>query len=526
MRGTSQLLRTLVKHDGRRFAPWLLIVTVLSVSSVIAYPLVFPSQTDRAAFAATVGSNPALGLIFGPAFDLSTTDGFNAWRSLALGGFLTALCVIFAVIRTTRAQEDSGQAELLASGVMGRQARLSAAVGLALLGSVAIGCLSGIVTALCGGDWQVSLLLGATFAATGWMFTGVAAVAAQLGTDSRSANSLAVGFLGVLFVLRGFAYSVDAQEWTIWINPLGWMTQTRPAFENDWWPLLYALAFTVLALVVAYALQTQRDFGQGAIPPRPGPTRGKVRTTWRLAIRLNRGPVVTWAIAFVILGVVFGYFATSVQDLLSEDASVAHILASGAASSEELVSAFIVTILSMVGILAAVSGVQVVMKVRSEEIEDRVEPIIAGSVRRSRYFASNVLLAALSTAVNILIAGTIIAWLASSADIGVQFSDVLVQAIATIPASWTVVGVSVAVIGARPAVALAAWVGVVISFALTILGPTFRLWDWILGISPFWHVPNVTGADVDWTGLAWISLFTVGFIVVGRQGFRNRDLAR
>jgi len=137
-----------------------------------------------------------------------------------------------------------------------------------------------------------------------------------------------------------------------------------------------------------------------------------------------------------------------------------------------------------------------------------------------------VLLAALSTAVNILIAGTIIAWLASSADIGVQFSDVLVQAIATIPASWTVVGVSVAVIGARPAVALAGWVGVVISFALTILGPTFKLWDWILGISPFWHVPNVTGADVDWTGLAWISLFTVGFIVVGRQGFRNRDLAR
>lgn len=45
--------------------------------------------------------------------------------------------------------------------------------------------------------------------------------------------------------------------------------------------------------------------------------------------------------------------------------------------------------------------------------------------------------------------------------------------------------VSVAVVGARPHVRIAAWAGVVASFALTILGPTFKLWDWILAISPF-----------------------------------------
>ena len=91
---------------------------------------------------------------------------------------------------------------------------------------------------------------------------------------------------------------------------------------------------------------------------------------------------------------------------------------------------------------------------------------------------------------------------------------------------WTVVAESVAVIGARPIVSIAAWIGVLASFALTILGPTFGLDDWLLGISPFWHVPNVTATDVDLTGLGWITLFTLGFLLIGFAGFRRRDLAR
>ena len=53
----------------------------------------------------------------------------------------------------------------------------------------------------------------------------------------------------------------------------------------------------------------------------------------------------------------------------------------------------------------------------------------------------------------------------------------------------------------------------------------------MLGISPFWHVPEVAAgtlawSQVDWSGLGWISLVTLGFLVVGFVGFRRRDLAR
>lgn len=259
--------------------------------------------------------------------------------------------------------------------------------------------------------------------------------------------------------------------------------------------------------------------------PSPGPARGKVRSTGRLAWRLNLGLLLTWAIAFAVLGVVFGYFATSIKDILSEDSAVAQILAAGSTTPDELISAFLVTILSMVGILAAIPGIQTVLKVRSEETEDRVEPLLAGAITRPRYYASNVVLALVASAVYVLLAGTIIAVLASQADVGLNLGDSILQSVATIPAVWTVVALSTAVVGARPVFLLAAWVGVVVSFALTLLGPMFNLWDWILGISPFWHIPNVTLGGADWSGLGWISLFTLFFLLVGFVGFRRRDLA-
>jgi ABC-2 type transport system permease protein len=279
-------------------------------------------------------------------------------------------------------------------------------------------------------------------------------------------------------------------------------------------------------LTVAVTLQTRRDFGQGAIAPGPGPARGAIRSTSRLALRLNRGPLSSWTVAFVALGTVFGYFATSVNDVLGTDPAVQQVLAAGASTPGELLSVFLVTILSLVGITAAVPGVQAMLRVRSEEMADRVEPIIATAEPRRRYYASNAVLALAAPTANVLLAGTLIAIIASVADVGITLGDGLLQAVATVPAVWTVVAVSVPVVGARPRVILAAWLRVLASFALTLLGPTFGLDDWVLGISPFWHLPNTTAAAPDLTGLAWVTLATLVVLAAGFVGFRRRDLAR
>ena len=126
---------------------------------------------------------------------------------------------------------------------------------------------------------------------------------------------------------------------------------------------------------------------------------------------------------------------------------------------------------------------------------------------------------------DLLIAGTVIAAISAGADTGVAFGDAFLQAALTVPAVWTAAAVAVFVVGARPRVSIAAWAGVLISFALTLLGPTFRLPDWALGISPFWHVPAV-GPDIpDLSGLFWITAVTALLVLAGFAGFRRRDLA-
>ncbi len=221
--------------------------------------------------------------------------------------------------------------------------------------------------------------------------------------------------------------------------------------------------------------------------------------------------MIAWAVAFVALGFVFGRFATSIKDILAANSAVKQILAAGATTPDALLGAFLVTILSLLGIIAAVPGVQTMLKVRTEEMDDRVEPLLAAAVARPRYYASNVVLALLESAVYLLIAGTVIAVLVSGADLGLSFGAGLSSRPSpSSPRCGPSRPVSVAVVGAKPHARLAAWIGVVASFGLTLLGPTFGLSDWVLAISPFWHVPTTTSGSPDLSGLLWISLFTAG----------------
>jgi ABC-2 type transport system permease protein len=523
--GTGPLLKVALRQDIRNIAPWVVLISALSASSILAYTWIFPDASDRAALATTLGANPALALVFGPARDLTTADGFNAWRAGQLGALFAGLMAILIVVRNSRADEDSGQAELIASGVLARRSRLAVAVLIASIASVALGVVCFLLTIACGGGIISTLILASTFTAAGLMFTGIAAIAAQLGSDARTASSLAIATLGAFYVLRGYIDSSGASDAVTWLTPLGWLEETRPGTDNDPWPLLLALALAVVLVLAGFVLQGRRDFGQGLIAPRPGPAEaGIVGNVWGLAYKMNRGALISWLIAFAGLGLIFGNLATSIGNIIADNPAMAGILASGAATASDLTFAFLVTILQIIAVIAAVMGVQVILRVYAEEIDYRVEPLLAGSLRRPTYLASNVLVAMLGTAAALLVAGVCLGLVASAKDDSISFGNVVEQSLVTIPAVWVLVGLAIAAVGAAPSRRLIAWLGVVATFGLTILGPTFKLPDWALDISPLRHVPNVTAASPDWTGLVWLTAVVVLFLAVGFAGFRRRDV--
>src|SRR5690606_34003543 len=175
-----------------------------------------------------------------------------------------------------------------------RSTRLAVAVLMAALASVALGVVSFVFTVLVGGGVLPTLLLSSTYVASGLMFAGVAAVAAQLAADSRAAVSLAVATLGVLYVVRGYIDSAGLDEWVTWVTPLGWLAHTRPATGDNPWPLLLAVAFAALLMGIAFVLENRRDFGQGLIASRRGPGEaGIAGNVWGLALKLHRGAMIS-----------------------------------------------------------------------------------------------------------------------------------------------------------------------------------------------------------------------------------------
>lgn len=523
--GTRPLLTVSVRQDARNIAPWVGLISALSASSILAYAWIFTDAADRAALATSLGANPALSLIFGPARDLMTPEGFNAWRAGGLGVLFAGVMAILIVVRNSRAAEDSGQAELLASGVMGRHSRLAVALAMAFGASIALGVVSFLVTIACGASIASTLMLSATFTCSGLMFAAVAAVAVQIGADARTASSMSIAVLGTLYIVRGYLDSVSAPSWTNWVTPFGWLSETRPASGNHPAPLLLCIALTAVLTVAAFWLQERRDFGQGLISPRPGPARATLAgNVWGLTFKLHRGSLIAWGIAFAALGFVFGDMSTSIGDLIASNPAMADVLAAGETGQGAVTFAFIATILQITGIIAAILGVQIALRIYGEEIEYRVEPLLATGLRRSVYLASNVVLAMAATLIALLLAGTTLGVVASSSDTGVSMGDAVSQALATVPAIWLLTALAFAAVGAAPTLRLIAWFGVIATFGITLLGPTFNLPDWALNLSPLRHVPNVTAASPEWSGLVWLLAIVAALLAVAFTGYRRRNI--
>ena len=165
---------------------WISILTLTMVYAPNAVKLAYPEEAQRLA-RVNLLKTPAGMIMGGPMFGLNETDlGAMMANELMLTLIVAAsIMSILTVIRHTRAEEESGAAELVLSSVVGRYARTSAA--LILVGAVnailavtmtlamtATGFAIVDTTAMCLGVTGVSMVFGA-----------VAAVTAQLWRQAR-----------------------------------------------------------------------------------------------------------------------------------------------------------------------------------------------------------------------------------------------------------------------------------------------------------------------------------------------------
>jgi ABC-2 type transport system permease protein len=527
--GTGALTKLALRRDRIMIVIWVYVLTAFVAFTVYGFKNLYPTQAGRTEFITAAGNNPALLSLYGPLYGHSL-GSLTAWRDAALGGIGVGLMSIFIVVRHTRGDEEAGRLELIGSAEVGRNAALVSAMLVACFANIGIGVLIAAAVIALGLPAAGSIAMAAAFAGCGLAFTGVAALAAQVAGTARGARGLAIGVLAVAFLLRAVGDSAGAggPRWLSWLSPMGWVELIRAFGSIRWWVLVLSVLLALAAGAAAALLAERRDYDVGLIPQRPGrpAAADSLRTPLALAWRLHRGTLFAWTAGSLIYGFVIGSAAKGIGGLLGSSQIRQVMLRLGGQAA--LTDAYLAAIFGFSGLIAAGYAVSVVLRLRSEETEQRADAVLSTSTGRVGWAAGHLLIALGGTVLILAVVGlgAGLGLTARSVGGGDQIPRVLLAALAQAPAALVIGGIAAALFGLAPKASVAgSWTALGIVVLMLFLGATLQLSHWVLDISPFQHVPKLPGGTVTAPPLIWLCVAALALGAVSLVGLRRRDIA-
>ncbi|HET9140974.1 ABC transporter permease [Actinophytocola sp.] len=523
MTGAGGLLRFLLRRERFALPWWLLGAALLVLIQSTQSQRLYDTPEALAQLRQTLGGNTAVIVMSGPTRLLESIGGEVVFEIFAFVAILVALMNMFLVGRHTRADEETGRAELIRSARLGRRAPLGAALLLAGVANLAVAVLVFAAAAGTGLPPSGSLLFGFAMAGVGVTFAGLTAVAAQVFENTRAVYG-AVGLaIGAAYALR--AAGDVGNEALSWMSPIGWGQRTFPYAGDRWWPLLVPAVATALLVAVAAALLERRDFGAGLVPPRPGRATASraLGSPLGLAWRLQRGTLIGWWFGLFLLGAAYGSIGDTIEQYIEDNPQVAEFLPGGAS---DVVDAYLALTVMVSALIAAAYGVTSAMRVRGEETSGRAEPVLATATSRAGWLASHLSVALVGSAL-VLAAiglGEGLAYGLTVSDAG-QIPRMVAVAFVYLPAVWLVIAAAVVGIGWLPRVAAAlAWAAVGYCAVIAMFADSLDLPGWLQSASPFTHTPQAPLESVAAAPLLIMGAAVVAFVAAGYAGLRRRDV--
>ncbi|MGW1722380.1 ABC transporter permease [Streptomyces sp. NPDC002306] len=515
--GTGVLLRFALRRDRVLIPVWVAVNTLMVLSMPNTLKSLYGTAAQRADLLHQMSADSSLRALVGPVFD-DSLGALTAWRVGVYAGALAAVTGLLVVVRHTRDEEESGRQELIASGMVGRRAPLTAAL---LAAAVANAVLALLVTAgLAGQGTAGALAFGLGLAAVGMVFATTAAIVAQLTESARLARGLTAAVLGAAFVLRaaGDSATDDGSSVATWLSPLGWLENLRSFAGERWWVLALFAAAVLVQGAAAYALAGRRDVGMSFLPTRPGPATGRLATAGALARRLQRGGVLGWSVGFLLAGIVYGGLTEGAADLVGDNDKARQIF-ERMGGHGALTDAFLASMTGMLGLIAALYVVGSVLRLHGEETSGRAEPVLAAAVGRLRWAAGHLSVAFGGSALIMLLAG-----LGFAVGYGKDTGPILVACLVQLPAVWVVGGLAVLLYGVAPRSAPAAWGVAGAVLLIGWVGPALDAPRFVLDLSPFGHLPKLPGGQLEWAPVLTLTGLAAVLVAGGLAGLSRRDL--
>ncbi|MEV6168138.1 ABC transporter permease [Streptomyces sp. NPDC051954] len=515
--GTGTLLRFSLRRDRLMIPVWVAVNALMILSMPGTVEGLYSTPADRAKLIEDTAGNASFRALIGPLFD-DSIGAITAWRVGVYAGALAAVVSLLLVVRHTRDEEESGRQELVASGMVGRRASLTAALLTAVVANAALALL--VTVGLAGQGVSGALAFGLGLAGVGMVFATMAAIVAQFTESARLARGLTAGLLGAAFVLRaaGDSASDDGSSALTWVSPLGWLENLRPFAEERWWVLLLFVAAVAVQAFVAYELAGRRDVGMSFLPARPGPAEGRLGTAGALAWRLQRGGVLGWSIGFFLAGIVYGGLTDGVADLVGDNENAREIFERMGGQSG-ITDAFLASMVGMLGLIASLYVVASVLRLHGEETSQRAEPILANAVGRLRWAAGHLVIAFAGSALIMLLA-----WLGFAIGYGKEIGPLLGACLVQLPAIWVIGSLAVLLYGVLPQAAMAAWGVAGAVLLIGWVGPALDAPQILLDLSPFGHLPKLPGGGMEWGPVLVLVAMAMVLAAAGLAGLRRRDM--
>ncbi|WP_432361554.1 ABC transporter permease [Sporosarcina sp. UB5] len=523
---TRQLSRFILRLDRIRIPLWIIGLAIFTFIVPPAFNNLYKTEQDIAVIAETM-ANPAMIAMVGTAdLDNYTIGVMTAHQMLVITAVIVGIMAILLVTRHTRADEEDGRIEMIRSLPSGRLSYLNATL---LVTSGAF-----VVLAVCIGfglyalgiesmDLKGSLLYGAALGGTGFVFSGVTAIFAQLSESSRGTIGWSIAVLIFMYLFR--AITDVSNEALSWLSPLGWVTKTEVYSANHWGPIVIMLFVSFVLFVVANFLNSIRDLEQGFIASKPGKRYASrfLQSPIGLAFRLQRTGFVAWAIGLYVLGASYGSIFGDLESFFVGNETFQQLLQQAEGAS--IVEQFIPTLMIVISLIATIPPVLAMNKLCGEEKKNRLDHFIGRAVSRTQLIGSYAVLAVLNGFVMISVSALGL-WSAATAvmEDGLDFGFVYKAALVYYPAMLVMIGVAAFLIGFLPRMTHFIWVYVIYSFFVLYIGNLIDFPDWVGQLSPFGHVPQVPIEDATFMPLFLLSSIAVGLLIVGFIGFRNRDI--
>ncbi|MFE9706062.1 ABC transporter permease [Streptomyces sp. NPDC005930] len=525
--GTGTLLRFALRRDRVLIPVWVAVNALMVLSMPSTLDGLYGTAAERADLLRQMRTNSSLRALVGPVFG-DSLGALTAWRVGLYAGVLAAVMSLLIVVRHTRDEEESGRQEMVASGMVGRRAPLTAALLAAAVANAVLALL--INVGLAGHGTAGAAALGLGVAGVGMLFATAAAIIAQLTESARLARGLTAAVLGGAFVLRAagdsgtaggtsqaFGSGGGSSVWT-WVSPLGWLENLRAFAGERWWVLPLIAGAAAAQGAVAYGLAGRRDLGMSFLPTRPGPAAGRLRTAGALAWRLQRGGLLGWSAGFLLAGLVYGGVTEGAADLVGDNEQARGII-ERMGGQAGLTDAFVSAMVGMLGLVAALYVVASVLRLSGEETSGRAEPVLAGAVGRLRWAAGHLVIAFGGAALLMLLAG-----LGFAAGYGRDSGAIIGACLVQLPAVWVIGGAAVLLHGLVPRAAPAAWAVAGAVLLLGWVGPALDVPRAVLDLSPYGHLPKLPGGEMDWPPVLVLTALAVVLTGAGLAALRRRNL--